>query len=130
MTRYEMVARFNSRILGIEPGIGPVVIHEDYELSHVQLIEEAEEFLDACERGNTVDAIDAVIDSIYFAYGILYKMGVSEKLFNAVFDLIHEANMEKALAKEFLRTATAAGKDAAKPEGWVGPEEEIGKLLK
>jgi predicted HAD superfamily Cof-like phosphohydrolase len=71
-----------------------------------------------------VDQTDAMIDLIYFALGTLVELGVPAE---AVFDVVHQANMSK-------KPRTGAGVFGAdgkveKPPGWVSPEQRIRDVL-
>lgn len=63
---------------------------------------------------------DASIDLIYFAVGNLVEMGVHGDI---IFSIVHEANMRKEGGDKRGDTKQL------KPDGWVGPEEEIQKYL-
>ena len=77
--------------------------------------EEIEEFESA---GSVVDQADAVIDLMYFALGTLVEMGVDGE---ALFDIVHRANMKKVSESVSVR---ADGK-IQKPADWVTPESEM-----
>lgn len=128
-TRFGMVQDFNERILGILDRPMMLQTREECKLSVTQLMEEAEELMDARNDLKYVDAIDAVCDSIYFGYGILHKMGIDEDTFNKIFETIHQANMDKKKGVKHNRQGFDAA-DAAKPEGWVAPELRIQEILK
>jgi len=129
MTRFEMAKIFNQEILGIDPKhLISVADSDTCELTTHQLKEEADEFLEATEESNTVEAIDALIDSIYYAYGAIYKLGVPEDLLDALFAVVHEANMKKALGKKKGREEFNAA-DASKPDGWEPPESLMEELI-
>jgi len=129
MTRFEMTEKFNQEILGIDPKHLIFLADNDVcELTTHQLKEEADEFLEATKEFNSVEAIDALIDSIYYAYGALYKMGVPEELLDTLFKIVHEANMKKALGKKRGREEFDAA-DASKPDGWESPESLMEELI-
>lgn len=126
---FAKVAHFNHHVLEITPRPVGLQSHEEARLSERQLIEEAEEFLDAVvEDKDVVKAVDACIDSIYFALGILYKMGVTEEKFDSIFEVVHNANMKKVMGKKANRQGFDAA-DATKPEDWVAPEVYIERIL-
>lgn len=77
--------------------------------------EEIEEFESA---GSVVDQADAIIDLMYFALGTLVEMGVDAE---ALFDIVHRANMKKVSESVTVR---ADGK-IQKPADWVTPESEM-----
>lgn len=127
-TQFSQVQQFNHEILGIAPRAkGPQPI-EEAQLSHRQLTEEANEYLQAIKDGDYIGAIDGCIDSIIFAMGILYKLGVREDQFDSIFEVVMSANMSKKIGVKKGREGFDAV-DAIKPEGWVPPEETIAKIL-
>jgi len=68
------------------------------------------------EAKTLVDQADATIDAIYYLVGCLVEMGVHGDI---LFRMVHEANMRKQGA------GWNADTKQIKPEGWVGPEEEM-----
>jgi predicted HAD superfamily Cof-like phosphohydrolase len=97
---------------------------------HEALNEEADEFLEACEiEPNLVGAVDALIDSIYFAIGGLHRLGLTEEQMQKCFDAVHNANLTKKGGLNPNRTNDGTVADATKPEGWVGPEQKIREIL-
>lgn len=121
---YYLVSQFNEHILKLErPPLGCMPNNTGAHLVKC-LIEEAEEFEAAHEEGNFVECVDSLIDSIYFAIGGLYKLGLSEEDALRVFELVHQANMTKVRGqKEGRITGDAA--DAVKPDEWISPEAAI-----
>jgi predicted HAD superfamily Cof-like phosphohydrolase len=82
--------------------------------------EELNELLRADE---IVEQVDALVDTIYFAIGALVEMGVRP---GGMFEIVHEANMRKVGKRsDFSRTPNKA----TKPLGWVGPEQELKRLI-
>lgn len=127
-TPFSQVQKFNHEILGIAPRAkGPQPLSEA-ELSHRQLTEEADEYLQAIKDGDYIGAIDGCIDSIVFAMGILYKLGITEDQFDDIFEVVMTANMQKKIGVKKGREGFNAS-DAIKPEGWVPPEATIAKIL-
>lgn len=87
------------------------------------LREEAQELEDTV---NPVHQVDALVDSIIFACGGLYRMGLSEMQAGSVISAVMQANF----AKKAGQLARSNGvPDAAKPEGWVPPEQTIAAIL-
>jgi len=124
---YTKVRKFNREILGIKPHAPGPLSSEESEISIKCLLEEIEEFDEAVEDGVFIDQVDAIIDLIYFAHGILYKMGINEQQFEAIFDVVHKANMTKKIGVNAKRDTGA--KDAVKPKDWVSPEKEIERII-
>lgn len=86
------------------------------------LKEELEEFDEAYARGDLVKASDAIIDLTVVALGTAVMMGLP---FSPMWDAVLEANNSKIVG----RTKRGFDVDLVKPEGWVGPEEELKRLL-
>jgi len=126
---YNKVVKFNQDILHIEPRDQGLPEVDEYQLTYTQLAEEAEEYLMNCEVSDYVGAVDACIDSIFFALGALYKLGITEYQFYAIFDAVTECNMTKKKGVKNGREGFDAD-DAIKPNDWVGPEERIMEILK
>ena len=127
-TRFGQAAEFNRRILKIEPRVVGMQPPEEAALSYTQLIEEAREYQEAIGKTDFVDCLDAIIDNLYFSYGILYKMGLDERLLNRLFDVVHCANMTKAQGVKTGREGFDAA-DAKKPKGWVDPKAQFKEIL-
>lgn len=86
------------------------------------LMEELSELLKAHEKGDLVDAADAIADLAYVTMGCAHHMGLPlPEILNAV----HAANMQK----EPGSTRRGVSQDATKPADWVGPEETIALIL-
>lgn len=125
----QLVAEFNEKILRIPPkwennepvtGLSDV----DFILSTKQLNEEISEFEYADEQGNLPGQVDALLDLIYFALGILYKMGLSPLEINTLFAAVHYANMTKSAGKKKGREVEGAI-DAVKPVDFKDPKNVI-----
>lgn len=71
--------------------------------------------------GCQVDMMDAIIDLIYFAFGRLYEIGITEEDFDAMWNAVHESNMTKKRGNK----GRGSDDDAIKPEGWQGPEQKF-----
>lgn len=128
MNCFEQVVDFNRNVLGIEPR--PLTYPHGPEMDHALkcLREEHRELSDAYQSGDFIGCVDANIDTIYFAIGNLYKMGLTAEQMEQIFTIVHVKNMSKSAGQVESR-ATDGAVDAVKPDGWVGPEEEIAKVL-
>lgn len=93
----------------------------DLMLSLKQLNEEIHEFETADEASDLVGQVDAMLDLVYFALGILYKMGLSPLEINTLFTAVHNANMTKAIGKKKGREVEGAV-DAVKPADFIDPK--------
>lgn len=123
----DSVIDFNKKVLGIHQRDIAMLDDNEASITHKCLIEEAEEFISACEQGNLIGSVDGLIDSIYFAIGALYKLGLTSKQIKLCMSAVHNANIDKKLGTNKKRDTGAA--DAVKPKGWVGPEERIATIL-
>lgn len=123
-----MVMNFNQKILGIEPR--PIGLMDPAEMSFSvkALTEEIEEMSLAFDKGDLVGVIDALADLDYFRRGILYKHGITPQLYDKIFAVVHECNMGKCLGTPKASRAELP-EDAVKPDDWIGPEDEIRRLL-
>jgi len=65
---------------------------------------------------------------MYFAQGILYKMGISDDEYQKIFEIVHAANMSKKPGVKEGREGFDAV-DAVKPEDFVSPEDAIMRIL-
>lgn len=82
--------------------------------------EEIDEFIEASEKGDIAEQVDAIIDAIYFALGALVEMGVRP---DPVFDIVQEANMSK-IWHDGLPHYNEDGK-VIKPSDWKDPHNRI-----
>lgn len=121
------VIDFNSMILEIEPRPKALLSQEEINISLRCLTEEAQELGEAHYAKDYVGCVDAVLDSVYFSFGILYKLGLTADEIERSFAAIHLANMTKERGVNSKRATGAA--DAVKPEGWMSPEERIKEIL-
>jgi len=90
------------------------------------ILEELSEYLRATEERHLVDAADALVDLVYVAMGCAHAMGLP---FDRLFDMVHQANMRKQPANEYIRSLRGQQYDVVKPLGWVGPEDEMRSLI-
>ena len=86
------------------------------------LMEELSELLKAHEKGDLVDAADAIADLAYVTMGCAHHRGLP---LPAILDIVHNCNMQKVPGA----TSRGTQQDAKKPEGWTGPEELIALKL-
>lgn len=121
------VVDFNKEILGIQQRIIRGMQEAEQEITLKCLTEELAELKQAIDDVSIVDQVDAIIDLVYFAFGALYKIGLTPEQINACCMAVHNANMSKKRGINAKRATGAA--DAIKPEGWVSPEDRISKIL-
>jgi predicted HAD superfamily Cof-like phosphohydrolase len=133
-TPFHMVSEFQQKILGVDQAqvLSPLSQANKDHLYNC-LIEEAIEMVDShvipgTKSAQIVDAVDALMDSIYFAIGGLHKIGLSPHQMHECFAAVHLANMTKK--KGIIeRRGDGSAPDAVKPEGWKSPEERIAEIL-
>jgi len=120
---FQDVADFHKRIIEWAPEPSPSLINPAFILERFKFMdEELNEFITAGLSGDITGAADGLADIIYVAVGTMYLMGLPSQ---AIWDAVHTANMKK------VRGQTKRGNkfDAAKPEGWVGPEQAIAAAI-
>lgn len=95
----------------------------DFRVAFLQ--EELNEFTWACTIGDLPEAVDALIDLVYVAYGTAILMGVTPECWQECWQEVQRANM----AKERRESTTADPRskrghhlDVVKPDGWEPPD--------
>ena len=117
------VAEFHAQVLQVSPPPSPTLVSQEYCLERFRFMsEELDEFMTAAMTGEIVDAADALADIMYVALGTAHMMKLP---IEAIFDHVHDCNMKKLLGT----TKRGNKVDAVKPDGWVGPEQGIAKLI-
>lgn len=71
-----------------------LVRNELVELRHRLMLEENEEYLEACQKGDINLIADALGDQMYILFGTIITHGLQHKI-EEVFDEIHRSNMSK-----------------------------------
>lgn len=120
---FDDVDEFHAKVIGLEKPTTLGLISDEFILERMRfLAEELDEYVKAGISGNMVDVADALADIVYVALGTAWQMGIP---FQAVWDVVHAANMRK------VRGTTKRGNknDATKPPGWVAPEPAIAAIL-
>lgn len=119
------VYAFNSEVVGVpERPLGGLPAPEHEWLVHV-LREEAQELGDATELP---DMVDALVDSVIFAIGGLYRLGLTPGEAESCFHAVMDANFQKRSGQKSGRVFQGVS-DAVKPEGWQDPKLRIAKIL-
>lgn len=109
------VYRFNQEVIGTVPPEKPQTLPPLRLLfALTAMYEELNEFTVASNTGDVGEAVDAMIDLIYFAIGRCYEMGISTTKLNECWRLVQEKNMQKSPGRKNRGTDI----DAVKPEGW------------
>lgn len=70
------------------------ITEAEYNLRHLLMKEENEEYLEACRRGDLTEIADALGDKMYILFGTILKHGLQYKI-EEIFDEIHRSNMSK-----------------------------------
>ena len=120
---YDDIEEFHEHVLNLEKPTQVGIISDEFILERTRFLnEEVEEFTTTGMSGDMVGVADALADIVYVALGTAWQMGIP---FQAIWDVVHSANMKK------VRGITKRGNkhDAVKPEGWVGPEQAIAALI-
>lgn len=113
------VYKFNKEIIGTEVPIKPTNLsRERFLFALTAMYEELGEFTEACNENKVEDALDAIIDLIYFAIGRAYEMGITEEQFKQCWNLVQQKNMAKKRGAKNRGTE----QDACKPENWIAPD--------
>ena len=75
---------------------------EESNLKFKLLLEELEEYKEACAKEDLVEVCDAIIDMTYVVYGIIVQHGLTE-IFEDMFEEVHKSNMSKLENGKVLR---------------------------
>jgi predicted HAD superfamily Cof-like phosphohydrolase len=116
---------FNQNVLGIDSKL-PFPMEPVEKKWLVGCINEEASELE--EAYTLVDQIDALVDTIIFAAGGLYRLGLSVEKAEACISAVMDANFEKKAGQKPGRIYEGVI-DAVKPAGWVGPEARIQAIL-
>lgn len=83
--------------------------------------EEAQELVDALDRGELHEQLDALVDLLYVTLGTAIAAGMGDVLGEAFFR-VHMANMAKELAPSRQDSKRDNKWDVVKPQGWTAPD--------
>lgn len=122
---FKRIFDFNQNVLGIDPRLPLALAGNEQEWLAGCLKEESSEFLEAVDL---VDQVDALVDSIVFATGGLYRLGLSVEQAEACVAAVMDANFQKRAGQKEGRVYDGVV-DAVKPEGWQPPETRIKEIL-
>ena len=123
------VAEFNSKVLNVQGREKGLLSAQELNYASKAVKEELAEFEQAHQQQDFIGAVDAVVDLVYFAYGFLFRMGLTEDQVRKIGTIVHDCNMSKKLGHVAKRSEDGSVADAVKPEGWTGPEELIAEAL-
>jgi predicted HAD superfamily Cof-like phosphohydrolase len=102
---------------------------ETYNFRVKFLKEELNEFVDANYNNDLEQALDALLDLVYVAYGTAQMMGVSPAMWQEMWDAVQFANMSKVRATNASESKRGTSLDVVKPAGWRGPSESHKRII-
>lgn len=94
-----------------------------------RLYEEVGEALDAHAFNDLVAFFDAMLDLAYVTYGTALRVGITPEQWERGFAAVHAANMAKVKVTDIDESRFKNVNDIIKPKGWVGPEQELQKII-
>lgn len=95
------VYEFNEKIIGSKtPTKFTTLNRERLLFALTAMYEELHEFTVATNNNDVGEALDAIIDLIYFALGRCYEMGITQEQFKRCWDIVQEKNMQKKKGKK------------------------------
>ena len=107
-----------NELFAVEYNSKPTLISKtEWGLRDKLMIEELDEYYDACEQGDLVEVADALGDMLYILCGTILAHGMQYKI-KEVFNEIHKSNLSKLEDGKVLRRADGKvlkGKDYFKP---------------
>ncbi len=125
----DMIVEFNQTVLHVpQKQAVKGLTDAEYKLALKQLNEEISEFELADEESDLVGEIDALADLVYFAIGIMYKIGLTPSEIEQVFSAVHAANMTKKIGVKSSRVVENAV-DAIKQDGFQDPKHIILEII-
>jgi len=105
----------------------PITIDEKTAQARVDFItEELEEYLDANKAGDIVGVLDAIVDILYFTFGMIVIHGL-QAVVSRGFDIVHGCNMTKLWPNNEVKT-NSDGK-VLKPDSFEKPERQLRYLF-
>lgn len=109
------VYEFNEKIIGTKQQEKAQILNRERLLfALTAMYEELGEFTEANNADNVGEALDAMIDLIYFAIGRCYEMNITKEQFEKCWNIVQEKNMQKKKGTKNRGTDI----DAAKPTDW------------
>lgn len=94
-----------------------------------RLHEEVEESYGAHALDDFVGFFDALLDLAYVTYGTALRVGITPEQWERGFAAVHRANMAKIKVTDVDDSRFKNTNDIIKPKGWVGPEQELRKII-
>lgn len=90
----KQLEEFQTKFKGVINNSPTLLSEKDYVLRHNLIVEETEEYLDACYKGDIKEVLDSLADQLYVILGTITAHGM-QHIIEDVFDHIHESNMSK-----------------------------------
>lgn len=124
MSEYDDVGAFNKKF-GLPyygDGSEPHFLDQETQMYRIRhMIEELQEYQDACGENDLAGAADALVDLVYVAMGTAHFMGIP---FNECWDEVQRANMSKVRAESASddRSKRKNAWDVVKPANFVPPD--------
>jgi predicted HAD superfamily Cof-like phosphohydrolase len=126
MTHTKDVKRFLSKFGQHYEGPPRLLPPDVMGLRSLLIIEEVEEFITAQEKAHAdptefahrAEVLDALVDVVYCCIAYAALSGYD---FDEAWRRVHEANMQKRLAKHSSESKRGSSLDIVKPEGWQPP---------
>ena len=105
----------------------PIIVSDETAQARVNFIyEELQEYFDANHHGDIVGVLDAILDIMYFALGMIVVHGL-QGVANKGFEIVHGCNMSKLWPGNEVKIRED-GK-VLKPPTFKRPEPELRKLF-
>lgn len=114
-------AEFNGAVLNLtadDTGVVKPLSEERFCFRIKAACEELTEAINAYQRGDIAEVIDAFLDCSVFNFGAITEMNVPA---GACFSEIIQKNLEKKMGA-LAKRPDSGGIDAVKPEGWTPPD--------
>jgi predicted HAD superfamily Cof-like phosphohydrolase len=101
-SKLDMVRQFN-KVFEIQTQKSPSLLDKNSsKLKFDLMLEELNEYSEACKNNDIVEISDAVVDMMYILYGIILSHGLSDVIFD-MFEEVHKSNMSKLENGKVLR---------------------------
>ena len=89
-----MVEAFH-KIFSLPYADQPILLDKDLaELRHRLMVEENDEYLEACRQGDLIEIADALGDQLYVLFGTIVSHGLQDKM-QEIIEEIHRSNLSK-----------------------------------
>jgi predicted HAD superfamily Cof-like phosphohydrolase len=126
---FEDVLAFHRKFELPRPSVPMLLPPDQYEFRLKFLKEELAEFEAAHAAGNLTGATDALLDLVYVAYGTAIMMGL-RRIWARCWGFVQTANLKKVRVARPSESKRGSAFDVRKPEGWVGPDEDIAAVIR